>query len=93
MTPRAAPGQIFFGKGIDKLELMCYNVGTTKRKEMNDMEIKCPYCGEIFDFDDEFTNFTDEGDYVSAWAVVGCKCGEALRVEANFEWDGKIKVR
>ena len=60
---------------------------------MDDMEIKCPYCGEIFDFDDEFTNFTDEGEYVTAWAIVGCKCGEALRVEANFEWDGKVTVR
>ena len=26
------PGKNIFGKGIDKLRLMCYNVGTTKTK-------------------------------------------------------------
>ena len=71
---------------------MCYNVGTTKRKEMIDMT-KCPYCGAEIEFDDEFTNFDDGGDCVIATATYVCgECDEAMTVRATFVWDGNLEV-
>ena len=57
------------------------------------MEVKCPYCGHMNDFETEFTEFLDCGDYVLARAHIECECGEQLIIEANFEWDGKLEVR
>ena len=72
---------------------MCYNVGTTKRKEMIDMnETRCPYCNAVIEFDDEFTSFEDQGDCIVASASYECECGEVLTVKAAFAWDGNLEV-
>jgi len=70
---------------------MCYNVGTTKRKEKVIMA-KCPYCNAEIDFQDEFTNFDDYGDYIVATGSYACECGETLTVRAFFQWDGEVEV-
>ena len=57
------------------------------------MDYRCPFCGETFDFEEEFKHFSDEGDYIAAWTFIECECGETLRVEANFVWDGNLEVR
>lgn len=57
------------------------------------MDYRCPFCGGIFDFEEEFKHFSDEGDYITAWTFIECECGETLRVEANFVWDGKLEAR
>lgn len=31
-------------------------------------EARCPYCGAVIEFDDEFTNFDDQGDCITASA-------------------------
>ena len=91
MTPRR-PGN-FFEKTLDKLELMCYNVGTTKRKEIKDMDTTCPNCNREIMFDDEFTNFEDCGDVITATATYTCpECGDVMTVRAHFVWDGNLEV-
>jgi predicted RNA-binding Zn-ribbon protein involved in translation (DUF1610 family) len=72
---------------------MCYNVGTTKRKEMNDMDTTCPNCNREIMFDDEFTNFEDCGDVITATATYICpECGDVMTVRAHFVWDGNLEV-
>jgi predicted RNA-binding Zn-ribbon protein involved in translation (DUF1610 family) len=72
---------------------MCYNVGTTKRKEMNNMDATCPNCNREIMFDDEFTNFEDEGDVITATATYTCpECGDVMTVRAHFVWDGNLEV-
>jgi hypothetical protein len=56
------------------------------------MDAICPYCGAIVDFDSEFENLEDCGDYVEATSYVTCECGEMLRVRAFFNWDGNLEV-
>lgn len=53
---------------------------------------KCPYCGAEVEFDDEFTNFEDNGDFIVATATYECECGETLTVRAFFLWDGNLEV-
>ena len=53
---------------------------------------RCPYCKAIVDFDDEFTNFDDQGDCITASATYICDCGESLTVRATFVWDGELEV-
>ena len=62
----------------------------SEEKNMN--EARCPYCGAVIEFDDEFTNFHDEGDYIEATATYDCECGEVLTVRAHFQWDGELEV-
>lgn len=53
---------------------------------------KCPYCGAPIEFDDEFTNFEDDGDCITASASYECECGEILTVKAFFHWDGNFEI-
>lgn len=54
---------------------------------------KCPYCGEEIDFQDEFTNFDDQGEYIVATGTYTCPaCGEVMTVRAYFMWDGEVEV-
>lgn len=53
---------------------------------------RCPYCNREIEFDDEFTNFHDEGEYIEATASYDCECGEILTVRAYFHWDGEVEV-
>ena len=53
---------------------------------------KCPYCNAEIDFQDEFTNFDDYGDYIVATGSYACECGETLTVRAFFQWDGEVEV-
>lgn len=55
-------------------------------------EARCPYCKAVVEFDDEFTNFEDNGDFVVATATYECECGETLTVRAFFLWDGNLEV-
>ena len=72
---------------------MCYNVGTTKRKEMVDMDFTCPNCNREIMFDDEFTNFDDGGDCITATATYVCsECGKVMTVRAYFVWDENLEV-
>ena len=78
MTPRTPGPKIFFGKGIDKLELMCYNVGTTKRKEMINMKvpyIACPEC------ESQLLNPTTEEGMLH----FVCKCGVEVWYDGEEE--------
>ena len=53
----------------------------------------CPCCGEEIDFQEEFTNFDDQGDYIVATGTYVCvRCGETMTVRANFVWDGEVEV-
>ena len=52
---------------------------------------KCVVYSE-FDFEDEFINFHDEGDYIEAVGSYDCECGETLTVRAYFQWDGEVEV-
>lgn len=55
--------------------------------------LRCPYCNEIIEFDDEFTNFDDEGDCIIATATYICpECGDVMTVRAHFVWDGELEV-
>jgi hypothetical protein len=57
------------------------------------MEVICPNCGAVVDFDSEFENFEDNGDYVEGSAtLVCCNCDEMFRVRAFFNWDGNLEV-
>lgn len=56
------------------------------------MEARCPYCKAIVEFDDEFTNFEDCGDCITASALYVCECGESMTVKATFVWDGELEV-
>ena len=51
-----------------------------------------PYCNAEIEFDDEFTNFDDQGDYIVATGSYTCECGETLTVRAYFQWDGEVEV-
>ena len=53
---------------------------------------KCPYCGAEIEFDEEFTNFDDYGNYIVAASPYICECGETLTVRAFFQWDGEVEV-
>ena len=54
---------------------------------------KCPYCGEEIDFQEEFTNFDDQGDCIVAPGSYTCVgCGEVMTVRATFVWDGEVEV-
>lgn len=54
---------------------------------------KCPYCGEEIDFQEEFTNFDDQGDCIVATGSYTCVgCGEVMTVRATFVWDGEVEV-
>ena len=53
---------------------------------------RCPYCGAVIEFDNEFTNFEDEGDCIIASASYDCECGKTLTVRAFFQWDGNLEV-
>ena len=45
----------------------------------------CPCCGEEIDFQEEFTNFDDQGEYIVATGTYVCvRCGETMTVRANF---------
>jgi hypothetical protein len=59
---------------------------------INMNEARCPYCGAVVEFDDEFTNFEDCGDYIIASATYECECGESMTVRATFVWDGNLEV-
>lgn len=48
------------------------------------MEARCPYCNAIVEFDEEFANFDDGGDCITATATYVCDCGEILTVRATF---------
>ena len=53
----------------------------------------CPCCGEEIDFQEEFTNFDDQGEYIVATGTYVCvRCGETMAVRANFVWDGEVEV-
>ena len=55
--------------------------------------LRCPYCNEIIEFDDEFTNFDDSGDCIIATATYVCpECGDVMTVRATFVWDGELEV-
>lgn len=54
--------------------------------------VRCPYCNAEIDFQDEFTNFDDQGDYIVATGSYTCECGETLTVRATFAWDGEVEV-
>ena len=57
------------------------------------MEVICPHCGAVVDFDIEFENFEDYGDYVEGSATLICgNCDEMFRVRASFNWDGNLEV-
>lgn len=56
------------------------------------MEARCPYCKAIVEFDDEFTNFEDCGDCITASSPYVCECGESMTVKATFVWDGELEV-
>ena len=53
---------------------------------------RCPYCNAEIDFQEEFTSFDDQGDYIVATASYECECGETLTVRAYFQWDGEVEV-
>jgi hypothetical protein len=53
---------------------------------------RCPYCNAEIEFDDEFTNFDDQGDFIVATGSYDCECGETLTVRAFFQWDGEVEV-
>lgn len=53
---------------------------------------KCPYCGAPIEFDDEFTNFEDGGDCITATANYECECGEVMTIRATFVWDGNFEI-
>lgn len=55
-------------------------------------EARCPYCNAVIEFDDEFTNFEDQGDCIVASAPYECECGEVLTVKAAFAWDGNLEA-
>lgn len=55
--------------------------------------LRCPYCNEIIEFDDEFTNFDDSGDCIIATATYVCpECGDVMTVKATFVWNGELEV-
>ena len=57
------------------------------------MEVICPSCGAIVDFDTEFKNFEDYGDYVEGSATLVCgHCDEIFKVKASFNWNGILEV-
>ena len=57
------------------------------------MEVICPNCGAVVNFDSEFENFEDYGDYVEGSATLCCSnCDEMFRVRAFFNWDGNLEV-
>lgn len=62
----------------------------SEEKNMN--EVRCPYCGAVIEFDDEFANFDDQGDCIVASATYICDCGESVTVKATFVWDGELEV-
>jgi hypothetical protein len=53
---------------------------------------RCPYCNAEIEFDDEFTNFDDQGDFIVATGSYDCECGETLTVRAFFQWNGEVEV-
>jgi hypothetical protein len=53
---------------------------------------RCLYCNAEIEFDDEFTNFDDQGDFIVATGSYDCECGETLTVRAFFQWDGEVEV-
>lgn len=53
---------------------------------------RCPYCNAEIEFDDEFTNFDDQGDFIVATGSYDCGCGETFTVRAYFQWDGEVEV-
>lgn len=53
---------------------------------------RCPYCNAEIEFDNEFTNFDDQGECIIASASYECECGETLTVRACFQWDGEVEV-
>ena len=55
-------------------------------------EVRCPYCNAIIEFDDESTNFDDQGDCIVASATYTCDCGVSVTVKATFVWDGELEV-
>ena len=56
-------------------------------------EARRSYCNAVIDFDDEFTNFDDQGEYIVASGTYVCvRCGEIMTVRANFVWDGEVEV-
>lgn len=53
----------------------------------------CPNCNAPIDFDNEFENFDDQGDCITATATYTCpNCGEVMTVRAFFVWDGVLEV-
>lgn len=49
------------------------------------MDTTCPNCNREIMFDDEFTNFEDEGDVITATATYICpECGDVMTVRAHF---------
>ena len=53
---------------------------------------RCPYCNAEIDFQDEFTNFDDQGEYIVATGSYTCECCETFTVRAFFQWDGEVEV-
>jgi hypothetical protein len=44
-------------------------------------------------FDDEFTNFEDCGDVITATATYICsERGDVMTLRAHFVWDGNLEV-
>lgn len=59
-------------------------------------EARCPYCGAVIEFEDvdtDFTEFEDCGECLIATMDFECQCGEQLRIEAQFEYSGKLRIR
>ena len=57
------------------------------------MEVICPNCGAVVDFDIEFEAFKNIGCYVEGYAIRICdNCDEMFRVRAHFTWDGNLEV-
>jgi predicted RNA-binding Zn-ribbon protein involved in translation (DUF1610 family) len=64
-----------------------------KKVRKSKMDLTCPNCNREIMFDDEFTNFDDGGDCITATATYVCpECGEVMTVRAYFVWDGNLEV-
>ena len=46
---------------------------------------RCPYCNAEVEFDEAFTDFEDNGDFIVATGPYYCECGETLTVRAFFQ--------
>lgn len=53
--------------------------------------VTCPICGAEIDFDG-WDTLDDDGDYITATAMVECDCGESFRVRGYYNWDGMYDI-